>query len=651
MPPVTDSVAKKTFTADNSNAVKAIQELAGHYAKMQAEVEKLAKASKRSSEETIKGWKEVARAIKEAHRGAEDFSRTSRGGGGGMGIPTGMSAAEQASWMGGRDFLRAMSGTQAAMRGSFLRDAGRRVELAGLPSAESLMGNVNALTPALNAWAGSQGFRRVVDELAGGLERADQVLRRHFGNVIRDAGGLAVTFGSLATVITAVTEAVQRELDLQRGALEAHKSVAGGQAEIILNTFGMSNAERQRELFEPARQIAAETGLPETLIAQTLGRQMGRGVGLSNEQVRQSVGMAARIARHTPEQVRPLASLIQQIMRTGGLDVENAAGLAMSAAGAAYPDDPALQARFLAQSLSSGLANVKAPTAKSVEEVLELGAWISQAAGEERGEAGRTSVTAFLAQMTEFREGRGPWEIAGPMGTKLRPKRPDAPTDPLDFVAWLRANPVEARRFTDKMSFERQFEGIWRNLILDPTSREAGLFDATRGEVKPDVALLKRQIADIERGTPQLQVATADKQREARDALIKGQLTPEAITDSMRKERDRAIALAQKHRKEDWLTEFLVRKSSDFGGWLSPESQAQRYADQIEWAKKSVLQGNRFAPTTPDRLSPEQRQIYDRLSEMADTAKKQLEELKALRASQPSAAPAMNGQRGAHSER
>jgi hypothetical protein len=150
--------------------------------------------------------------------------------------------------------------------------------------------------------------------------------------------------------------------------------------------------------------------MPEGLVAELIGEQAGRGANLSPDQIIDAADVAAQLTRHTPEQFRPTAAGIQQIMRIGKVGSKEAGSLFQSAAAAAYPGNPELQARMVQQSIASGIANSPAQDLQTVEEIAEYAAAASQVGGEERGEAVRTAMVALIAQQREFAEGRGPWE-------------------------------------------------------------------------------------------------------------------------------------------------------------------------------------------------------------------------------------------------
>jgi len=479
---------------------------------------------------------------------------------------------------------------------------------------------------------------------ARGHSRLDEALDRNVGRV----RGLAMQYLGLQAIIQAVTEDMQRQAELQGESLDAHRNLAQGQAELFLNTFGQDEATKQK-YFAAAQRISAQTGVPEPDVLKSLGRQAGRGINLSAEQIIAAQELATRLGRHTPEQIEPLSTVIQQTMRATGMSAEWSAALAQSGAAAAFPGDPRLQSRFLQQALTGSLANINKPDALAAEQIFELAGALSQAGGEERGEAGRTATISLLAQFDEFREGRGKWamQVAGrsfPVPLK------DAPTRPGDFIDWLRAHPAQMQRFFDKASFEQHYEGIIRRMIMDPSSQVGQLYEGSKEAVRPDIAALQRQLAELERATPQIQRATAASQATATIEQAKARADRDAVTKTLREMRDEAfkIATASGQRHLSAFESRIVYGLRDLGGYLFNE-QPERYAGDIAALREEILNASSWGVV--NRLDPEERRVYDLLTQLLENAQQQLAELKAANRSGPGASPALNAQHGLQNER
>lgn len=461
---------------------------------------------------------------------------------------------------------------------------------------------------------------------------------------------LATAWFSVQKAMEAVNHQYELNLRNEQAAAQAQRMLARGQAEIVLNTFGGAGADREK-LFAAAERISAQTGVPQEQVAQNLGRQAGRGVGLSLDQIIGAQEMAARLGRHTPEQIEPMATAIQQTMRIGKLSVQQAASLTQSASAAAFIGEPWQQQRFLQQTISGGLANVPKPTAKSIEEVLELGAFISQAVGEERGEAGRTSSIALLAQMQEFREGRGAWETTGPYGEKIRHPVKGAPTDPKDMIDWFHKNTRQARRFADKATFERMFEGTWRNLLLDPKSTEAALYRDTQGQVGINIPALDEQLRAIESGTQPLRTASDAAKSEAATVNFDARQTIQARRREARAIRDETLKTTD---RAAWYPDFLNAQfrgiADSLGSWAEPvEQRGLRELQRRKHENENMIGPGGW--NLPRTMTAERQETSHLLERMIKRLESIDTEIKQLNNPRPGAGPAMNAQRGTQSER
>jgi len=471
------------------------------------------------------------------------------------------------------------------------------------------------------------------------------------GAGIRQIAALGAQFLGLQAIVQAVNNDIQNTVRLQGEAAQAHRKLAIGQAEIILNTFGRDE-KTVLKINEGAQQISAKYGLPEELVQKAAGRLMGAGVGPVEERMK-ALDVAAALTRHTPDALIPTALAIQQTQKITGLKEQEAASLMQSAGAAAYIGDPAMQARFLAQVMSGVVASSGGDKKLAAEQGMELGSWLTQAVGEERGETARTAGISLASQMEEYFT-RG-FEVQGPGGMKLRMKPPEDPGLPLDRLRYLQEHPAQARQFLEKASFERLFESTIRKTLLDPASDQNKLLADTEAAVKVDLPAMREQVRRLERMTPQLEVASSTAKGETIVEQSKGRLTRGAITDALRKDRDEAQIQAAPYRQYSPFEVGLANRVRDFGGWSFGDS-AERFVEDIKFARGDILRGSRV--TRPEDLGPEQRQVYDLMNRLIENGEKQLSELKAqtaelrARTNPPaSVGPAANGEPGIHSER
>lgn len=603
------------FSGDPSALQKALADLSRDYVRLENRLNSLTQTSRRGADEALRDSQRRRQALADEARVFQSQARVAGNPWGSAHVQNQRLAAQAANpWI---------SAHQAMVRQSEVKLNGQQLA-AALDGVEEKQGRVNSLW---NSGVASLG------QLTGGI----------------------VTVGA---VVQAYNRDLERQIQLQTEALATHRLFSRGQAEIVLNTFGQSPQQRQHLRAEAAR-ISAATGVPEPMVASSLGRLAGKGVGLTPQQLVAAQEMATRLGRHTPEQIEPLSTAILQTMRISGLGVEDSAALIQSASAAAFIGEPWQQARFLQQSLSGMAANIPGGGRQAVEQSLELAAYISQAVGEERGEAGRTSAIAMAAQLNEFREGRGPWAVTLQGGRKLNTPVKGMPTNPIDAIQWLQQNPGMAKRFLDRATFEQLFEGEWRNLLTGGDKANT-LLQQTRDAVGPQVGALREQLAALESETPQLTHTALDSQGAAAIEQFKGGATRSAVTASLRKMRDEAFAAASRHRH---LTPFEVGIMStgfdvpivghvpgirDSAGYAKNQ-QAEYFLGDIKAARDELLQYG-LSTKRPDQLGAEQKLVYDLLSKLIENGEKQLEELKKITKPQPTG-PALNVERGRHTEK
>jgi hypothetical protein len=463
----------------------------------------------------------------------------------------------------------------------------------------------------------------------------------------RSVAAVAVQYLGLQAAIQAVNAEMERTKQLQADALKQHGNLAKGQAEIILNTFGQDE-KTVRTVNERARQISGKYGLPEQLVQQTAGRLMGAGVGPIEERL-QALDISGALNRHTEQGLMPTALAIQQAQKLTGMTPEQSAALMQSAGSAAFIGDPAMQARFLQQVLSGVVASSGGDRRVAAEQGLEMGAWLTQVVGEERGESARTAAISLSAQMNEFfTQG---FRVQVPGGSvKIKP--PTDPGTPLGRVKFLQENPKIAKEFFERASFEKLFEASIQKAILDPKSAEARLLRETEAAVKPDVGALHTQIQRLESMTPQTRTASSAAQAKTIVEQFEGQITRDAVTESLRQSRDKGLGAAARFRHYSPLEVWLGSNVRDLGGWMFG-NQPERFLEDLQFARGDVLRG--AGVSSPDQLPGEARRVVDFLDQLIKNGAQQLEELKGIKEgiSRPpaTAGPAANVEMGMHRER
>jgi hypothetical protein len=494
----------------------------------------------------------------------------------------------------------------------------------------------------------SDTSKKAHQEQRGGQGAANSLLK----DGVRELTGMVTGYLSLQGAVAAYNRELEAQIRLQDEALAAHQKLAAGQAEIALNTFGQSPQTRQR-LRAEAQRISSLTGVPEADVTRSIGRLAGKGVGLDLDQIVGAQEMAARLGRHTQEQIEPLSTGILQTMRIGRLEIEESAALIQSGSAAAFVSEPHQTSRFLQQGVSGMAANIPGGGPQAVEQSLELLAYISQAVGEERGEAGRTSGIALAAQLNEFRQGRGKWAGSLPGGRKIDRPEKGMPTLPIDAIRYLQTNPRAAKRFLDRATFEQLFEGEWRNLILGEEQAK-GLLAETQRVVGPDVPALRALLRELESGTPQMALSTLHAQGQATIDQFKGRLGRGDVASSMRVGRDQAAAAAAPYRRLEWIQRGLSSLLNDAIGWGTNRSP-EFHLEEMKMMQREMTQRDLPFPAprglTRPRLLPmgaEERRVYDLLEKLIKNGEDQLAELKKKR---PDAGPAAQREVGRQRER
>jgi hypothetical protein len=490
------------------------------------------------------------------------------------------------------------------------------------------------------------------------------VLRRQIGAI----AGVATSWLGVQTVVRAVNEQLERTIRLEEGASKAGKDLARGQADIILNTFGADDATRQR-IAAGAQQIAVNRGLPGGLVSHAAGQLMGAGTGPLEERLK-ALDVAASLSRHSPEAMLPAALAIQQTQKITGMNEKEAASLALSGGSAAFIGEPALQFRFLQQVMSGVVSSSPGDKKKAAEQGMELGAFLTQVVGEERGEAARTAGISLSSQLDEY---FGPGFDSSFMGHKIKIKAGGKdPGLPIDRLRYLQEHPAEAKRFLEHSSFERMFESPVRNLLLNPGGDEDKLLRETEKTVAINVPALESTIRALESGTPQMKAAAEAGMSESRSEAYKGQMTEKALQAEARQIRDETMQNTSKYSRLPAFLDNLGRWFGDrFGGDIEDQAlgEIKKRAGEIrgtvgvdQWGRPtrdSMVDGTsvtRVMPTPDSMLLPGQRQALEYMNQQTSRLEEIDKTLKNIRGDlsrqQPSSVgPAMNGQVGSQSER
>lgn len=645
------SVVKQEFEAvGDEKLARAYEKVAKECAKLTEENQRLRNSTRLGAEEAERARAKALRQLEEEVRRTNDlkrarqeliattnFTRTSRDGGPLSPVP-GAPNYTTASRDGGAMIVRP--------DGTMIRPSGA---WAAWEEVNDPVRNPNALSRSVN-------FSRVPPGGRGPGMPSWASGGSHLGGFISqqvaDIAKVAAAWISVEKALEAVNYQYELTKGNQLNAAQAQANLARGQAEIVLNSFGETDEEIDRR-FAAAKKISFDTGVPHGLVATTLGRQGGRGAGLQFEQLEAASRLAARLTRHTPEQYEPMATALQQAMRIGKLSDVQAGSLITSAGAAAFIGEPWQQARFLQQVLSSGVASVPNPTAKSLEEILELGGYITQRVGEERGEAGRTSSIALLGQFQEFREGRGAWSTTGPYGRKMQHPVKGAPTDPKDMIEWFWRNPRQAKRFVDKATFERMFEEPWRNLILNKSPDDRQLYEDTQALVTTtNQQALEDTLRRLERGSPSLKSKTEADLSANRQTVFQEAQTIQSRRNEARTIRDHALRdtdLAA--RFPSWLAS-KQRGLADSMGSFFPDSLENRAIKELRFRKtENEYHLGPLGTYWPREMTPDRQQTSELLDQQIKRLEEIRDEIKQLRQNRPGAAPAMNAQRGAQRER
>lgn len=484
----------------------------------------------------------------------------------------------------------------------------------------------------------SQSHMKAIDGLAGA--------------VFSKATAIAGAWLTVSTAIRGVNAELEITKRIQQGAAREGADVALGQAEILLNT---SDPADQKKFLAAQKELALKYGVNPRLVGQTLGRQSGRASNLSAEQIIAASEEATALGRVTPDQIKPMASAIQQTMVLTGKDAKWASALMSKAGEAAFPGDPELQFRMLFQGMSAMAANVPSPTARTIEQQSEVISALSKAGGEERGSEAATAGANLQARIAEFIEQRGPWQKTSPYsGRVMRLKPRDLPYDPIDFLGRLRNDPATAQKFWDKFTAEQHYEGIIRS-FQDPNSKASNILAEAQQQISPDLKALERKKFTLAQGTPELANANLANQADVANRLGLASLKEQAVLNSLTKSRDDALDLFGESGGR-WLVSKGLRAGSvisDTTSWMFGGRPESRVAELREMRDefRSPWYGRRFGLRDPESLSARDQEIYTKLDALVRNAEEQVRLLREQNNKAPSAGPAMNGQFGRSNER
>jgi hypothetical protein len=276
-------------------------------------------------------------------------------------------------------------------------------------------------------------------------------------NVTKLASYAGVMGGVLATMRLITAEA-RHQAEIQRQAASAQMSVAQSRQALIRNLVGTPRDETQK-ILQRARQMSAQTAVPERFVNQALASAVSAGGG-DVDAAFSAVRAAAQFMPLEPESLGGFAgSLLDLSGVTGSKNARTNLGLLLAVGGLSRVTDPQAQAMNIPRSLI-GQTSLGATT----REAAALFSALTVGAGDITGARSGTAAIGLVEQLRHFQpRGRDAREAFAGMTAGER-------------IQYLQANPAEAQRFLDSATFEKIAQGPIEGLFLDMQSKTAQKF-------------------------------------------------------------------------------------------------------------------------------------------------------------------------------
>lgn len=362
---------------------------------------------------------------------------------------------------------------------------------------QSFVGDASKLTAELDKV--NRGYaqleeklQRLTDESEKGAKAGERQMST-FSQVAVSAGSqvvaLAASYISLQAAISGVTQAMERQREVEQDNLSLHERLAKAQAELIRN-MGPDIAAATRQIAE----IQKETGVDRVALTEAASFAVSSKAGdITNPQAISAMGAAAKLVPDRPEALTTYTQAVLQVMAASGVkDPKQALGFIQSGIGISSIADPALFAENIAPTIFAGTIQDKADPIRAARESAALFTTFTKF-GETEGAVSSTASISFMDILGQhFRD------------------RKDDPGSLFGRLGVLQQDPALGKKFIEDGGLKGRLPAKLRTVVrdlLDPTSDVSRTLREVEPQLNFDAAPYEARIGAIEGATPSLQLS------------------------------------------------------------------------------------------------------------------------------------------------
>lgn len=430
--------------------------------------------------------------------------------------------------------------------------------------------------------------------IVSNIEEGDSMFKNFGKNAVAEITAMAGAYIGVQEAVQVVNDYLQSQRDLIREAAEAQKELAKSQQDATKNLSALSPDER-KALLAAAPGIAQQSGFGDiSAITDALGTVASTGLN-DPAKIADIVRQTARLERLTPENLAASAAGAADVMsKTGLQDIREALALISDTGAESLVGDPAKLAANLPKALAAAAAT--APNQAKSETARQGAAIFAQATvvgDDAMGNSSATFTIDLLTRMDKFFSDLSEEQVKARSKIELIDRKiekgKDTEADRLnkgklsDFLTAsegitdpgtifgrlqiLQQSATLASQFQGESGFgEKQFQPFLKAL-LDGQSETATNVNSAFGRIGASVDKFETVAKEIQAGTPQAVIATADAQ-------LKGTIAASQVgnTEGAALSKVREIAVETAKQTSGGITDYFA--SFGLGSGILPGSTA-----------------------------------------------------------------------------
>ncbi|TWU39153.1 hypothetical protein Q31b_42380 [Novipirellula aureliae] len=275
-----------------------------------------------------------------------------------------------------------------------LLDVGKVVE----PSFEDMIRPLEKLDPKMAAEA-----RRMHAHFDGIKDKSNNTFKSAGAFALEEIAAIGTAYLGLQELVGLVSKAMEDQRQRLVDASEGHRSFATAQQEAFKNLSTLPSQQQVEILTTGVKQIAMDEGIADLAsIAKGFGDV--RSAGANVPQMYDAVGTSAKINGLTQDLIDEVAVGLFDVMKATGINnAKQSANLVLAIGSEAKIKDPGKLVETMAPIANAG-ANAADPLRRSeaATDAMALGAALSKAGGDDKGESTRTATMALVGRVDAF---------------------------------------------------------------------------------------------------------------------------------------------------------------------------------------------------------------------------------------------------------